>query len=287
MKSALYESYQTDLRNEERNMQLRVFNNSEFGQIRTLNVNNEPWFVGKDVAEILGYANQNRDILRHTDEEDRIMVDGTQYRNGIEFDYKQIGQRGGWLINESGLYSLILSSKLPSAKKFKRWVTSEVLPAIRKHGAYMTTDVIEETLSNPDFIIQLASKLKDEQQQRKLAEEENIKLSKVIELQKPKVDYVDEILSCNNALLVTNIAQDYGLSAKALNKILQDERVQRNVRGQWILYADYQGKGYIKTETKMIGDKPRVQTLWTQKGRMLIHQILTKRNIKPLEDMAI
>ena len=277
MKSALYESYQTDLRNEERNMQLRVFNNSEFGQIRTLNINNEPWFVGKDVATILGYAKPTDAVRKRVDEEDR----------GISKIETPRGTQDMTIINESGLYSLILSSKLPNAKKFKHWVTSEVLPTIRKHGAYMTTDVIEETLSNPDFIIQLASKLKDEQQQRKLAEEENIKLSKVIELQKPKVDYVDEILSCNNALLVTNIAQDYGLSAKALNKILQDERVQRNVRGQWILYADYQGKGYIKTETKMIGDKPRVQTLWTQKGRMLIHQILTKRNIKPLEDMAI
>lgn len=277
MKSALYESYQTDLGNEKRNMQLRVFNNSEFGQIRTLNINNEPWFVGKDVATILGYAKPTDAVRKRVDEEDR----------GISKIETPRGTQDMTIINESGLYSLILSSKLPNAKKFKHWVTSEVLPTIRKHGAYMTTDVIEETLSNPDFIIQLASKLKDEQQQRKLAEEENIKLSKVIELQKPKVDYVDEILSCSNALLVTNIAQDYGLSAKALNKILQDERVQRNVRGQWILYADYQGKGYIKTETKMIGDKPRVQTLWTQKGRMLIHQILTKRNIKPLEDMAI
>lgn len=277
MKSALYESYQTDLRNEERNMQLRVFNNSEFGQIRTLNINDEPWFVGKDIALVLGYSNPQKAIRTHVDEDDK----------GVNEMDTPGGKQNLLVINESGLYSLILSSKLPGAKKFKRWVTSEVLPTLRKHGAYMTTDVIEETLSNPDFIIQLASKLKDEQQQRKLAEEENIKLSKVIELQKPKVDYVDEILSCNNALLVTNIAQDYGLSAKALNKILQDERVQRNVRGQWILYADYQGKGYIKTETKMIGDKPRVQTLWTQKGRMLIHQILTKRNIKPLEDMAI
>ena len=104
---------------------LQIFNNVEFGEVRTLQINNEPWFVGKDVAIILGYANQNRDILRHTDEEDRIMVDGTQYQNGIEFDYKQIGQRGGWLINESGLYSLILSSKLPGAKNFKSSYKSE------------------------------------------------------------------------------------------------------------------------------------------------------------------
>ena len=95
-----------------------------FGKIRTTTINNEPWFVGKDVAQVLGYENQNRDIQRHVEEEDRVLLDEkTQYQNGIEFDYKALGQRGGWLINESGLYSLILSSKLPGAKKFKRWVT--------------------------------------------------------------------------------------------------------------------------------------------------------------------
>lgn len=278
MKSALYESYQTDLRNEERNMQLRVFNNSEFGQIRTLNVNNEPWFVGKDVAEKLGYKNTRDALITKVDEEDKAVVKCDTIK----------GKQNTTIINESGLYSLVLSSKLPSAKEFKRWVTSEVLPAIRQTGGYIPHN---EEMSDDEIMaraLQVAQRtIERKNEQLRLAEEENIKLSKVIELQKPKVDYVDEILSCNNALLVTNIAQDYGLSAKALNKILQDERVQRNVRGQWILYADYQGKGYIKTETKMIGDKPRVQTLWTQKGRMLIHQILTKRNIKPLEDMAI
>lgn len=112
------------------NNQLIVFMSEEFGRIRFVEINGEPWLVGKDVAEVLGYANQNRDIIRHIDEEDRIMVDGTQYQNSIEFDFKQIGQRGGWLINESGLYSLVLKSKLPQAKKFRRWVTSEVLPQI-------------------------------------------------------------------------------------------------------------------------------------------------------------
>ena len=112
--------------------ELMLFNNNEFGEIRGLIINDEPWFVGKDITKTLGYENQNRDIINHVDEEDRIMLDKTQYENGIEFDYKQLGQRGGWIINESGLYSLILSSKLPSAKAFKSWVTHEVLPSIRK-----------------------------------------------------------------------------------------------------------------------------------------------------------
>ena len=119
-----------------------------------------------------------------------------------------------------------------------------------------------------------------------LAEKENLKLTSIIESQKPKLEYLDEILSCDDALLVTTIAFDYGLSAVALNRILEEERIQRKVRGQWVLYSKYLGKGYTKTETKMIGDKPRVQTLWTQKGRMLIHDVLAKRNIRALMDVA-
>ena len=112
---------------------VKIFENPEFGQVRTIVIDDEPWFVGKDVVNILKYQNGNRDIHRHVDEDDRKMVDGkTQYRFGIE-----LGQRGGWLINESGLYSLIISSKLPTAKKFKHWVTSEVLPSIRKNGGYI------------------------------------------------------------------------------------------------------------------------------------------------------
>jgi len=112
--------------------EIQIFNNPEFGEIRTLEINNEPWFVGKDIAEVLGYERGTKAIVDHVDEDDRRMVDGkTQSCFGIE-----LGQRGGWLINESGLYSLILSSKLPSAKSFKHWVTSEVLPSIRKTGSY-------------------------------------------------------------------------------------------------------------------------------------------------------
>lgn len=114
--------------------ELQIFNNPEFGEIRTTVIDGEPWFVGKDVADILGYQNGSRDINRHVDEEDR-----QNYQNGT-FE----SPRGMTIINESGLYSLVLSSKLPTAKKFKRWVTSEVLPAIRKHGGYMTPEKVEE-----------------------------------------------------------------------------------------------------------------------------------------------
>lgn len=173
--------------------ELQIFNNPDFGQVRVVNINGEAWLVGKDVAEVLGYENQNRDIVRHVDEDDRMMVDGkTQYQNGIE-----LGQRGGWLINESGLYSLVLSSKLPTAKKFRRWVTSEVLPSIRKHGAYMT---VEKALTSPDFLIQLATNLKKEQEARMKAEA-------TLTEQKPKVLFADTVSGSKTSILVGQLAR--------------------------------------------------------------------------------
>ena len=258
--------------------QIETFSNKVFGEIRAIRKDGQPWFIGKDVAEKLGYSN-TRDALKvHVDVEDKANVvihDGSQNR-------KMIG------INESGLYSLVLNSKLPGAKEFKRWVTSEVLPTIRQTGGYIPHN---EGMSDEEIMaraLQVANRMIEKKnQQLKLGEEENIKLAGIIESQKPKLEYLDEILSCDDALLVTSIAFDYGLSAQALNKILCEERVQRKVRNQYILYSDYLGKGYTKTETKMIGDKPRVQTLWTQKGRMLIHKILTNRNIKALKDLEL
>lgn len=275
MQSSLYASYKTIENNQNT---LTVFNNQEFGEIRTLKIDNEPWFVGKDVAIILGYAKPQNAISTHVDEDDTL-------KQGI---IDKLGrEQQTIIINESGLYSLILSSKLPSAKRFKRWVTSEVLPQIRRTGGYIPISQEDDNATIMAKALLISQKtIEKKNAELKLAEDENLKLSRVIEGYKPKVEYVDEILSCNDALLTTNIAFDYGLSAQALNKILCEERVQRRVRGQYILYADYLGKGYTKTETKIIKDKPRVHTLWTQKGRMLIHEVLKSRNIRPLRDLT-
>lgn len=270
--------------------ELQIFNNPDFGQVRVVNINGEAWLVGKDVAEVLGYENQNRDIVRHVDEDDRMMVDGkTQYQNGIE-----LGQRGGWLINESGLYSLVLSSKLPTAKKFRRWVTSEVLPSIRKHGAYMTEQTVEKALTSPDFLIQLATNLKKEQEARQEAEAKNFKLEhevvglneKISEL-KPKADYVDRILKSTSLVTTTQIAKDYGMGAPTFNKKLKELKVQHNVGGQWVLTYKYQGKGYASSETIEVekkdgSTKTVMHTKWTQKGRLFLHDLLKKHNILPM-----
>ena len=264
--------------------ELQIFNNAEFGQLRTLVKDNETWFVGKDVCEILKYQNGSRDINRHVDEEDRQILKSTKtvvLENGIP-------ARGLTIINESGLYSLVLSSKLPNAKKFKRWVTSEVLPSIRKHGIYATTQTIETMLADPDNAIRMLTALKEERAKRIEQEKqiatltaENQMQAQMISEFKPKVEYVDIILRSTDTVTTTQIAADYGLSAKKLNKILHDEKIQHKVNDQWILYKEQMNKGYTKSETIDITRsdgrvEAKMYTKWTQKGRLKIHEILTQ-----------
>ena len=169
---------------------LQIFENEQFGQVRSIQINNEPYFVGKDVAEILGYSNTPKAIRDHIDNEDklteRIVLSG-QNRETI-------------LINESGLYSLILSSKLPKAKEFKHWVTSEVLPSIRRHGAYMTADTIDKVLQDPDFGIRLLSELKSEREERRRLEAE-------AEKNQPKVLFADSVSASHTSILIGELAK--------------------------------------------------------------------------------
>lgn len=254
--------------------EIKTFNSPDFGSIRIVVMGTEPWFVGKDVAEILGYSNTRDALAKHVDSEDKADVaihDGRQNR------YMSV-------INESGLYSLVLSSKLPTAKKFKRWVTSEVLPSIRKNGGYLTPEKVEEVLSNPDTIIKLATEIKN------LRTENAIQKQQIAEF-KPVKEYVDTILSSTDTVTVTQIAADYGLSARALNKILWENHLIHCVNGQWILYKKWMSKGFTKSETIEVTRKdgsPKVvmNTKWTQKGRLKIHEILTAVGIFAEMDKA-
>lgn len=260
--------------------ELQIFNNAEFGQLRTLVKDNETWFIGRDVAVALGYAKPENAIYTHVDEEDKTttLIQG----NGSNYKSKTT------LINESGLYSLVLSSKLPNAKKFKRWVTSEVLPSIRKHGIYATTQTIETMLADPDNAIRMLTALKEERAKRieqekqiKTLTAENQMQAQMISEFKPKVEYVDIILRSTDTVTTTQIAADYGLSAKKLNKILHDEKIQHKVNDQWILYKEQMNKGYTKSETIDITRsdgrvEAKMYTKWTQKGRLKIHEILTQ-----------
>lgn len=169
---------------------IKIFTNSEFGQVRAMLIEGNPWFVGKDVAEKLGYSNTRDAVVRHIDEDDKAAVvihDGSQNRYMT-------------LINESGLYSLVLSSKLESAKRFKKWVTSDVLPSIRKKGAYMTKETIEKVVSDPDFLIRLASELKGEKDAR-------IQTELILQEQKPLIQFANKISVSKNSILVREVAK--------------------------------------------------------------------------------
>ena len=242
-----------------------VFQNQEFGEVRTLLIDDEPWFVGKDIAGILGYKDTSDAIKRHVENEDKG-VGNLPTPGGIQKMQ---------LINESGMYSLIFGSKLPNAREFKKWVTGEVLPSIRKHGAYLTPGKVEEVLLNPDTIIKIAQNLKEEQEKRKQLEIENNEL-------KPKANYCEQVLQSENAVVTTQIAKDYGMSPQALNSILHELGVQYKIDGQWLLYSKYQDKGYTKSCT--IIDRTgetRLQTKWTQKGRLFIYEMLKTVGILP------
>ena len=239
-------------------------------EVRTMLIDNEPYFVGKDVAEILSYSNTPKAIRDHVDVEDklteRIVLSG-QKRSVI-------------LINESGLYSLILSSKLPTAKEFKHWVTSEVLPAIRKHGMYADAKTVEAMLADPDTMIRTLQELKEERKGRLIAEQ------RVKELQ-PKADYCDTILASKALVTATQIAKDYGMSGAAMNKLLHNLGVQYKQSGTWLLYSKYQDKGWTQSETHPIIHKDgrpdvKMSTKWTQKGRLGLYELLKKHGVLPL-----
>ena len=251
-----------------------LFNSNEFGELRTIIIENEVYFVAKSVATALGYKDTADAIRKHIDEEDKL-----------RWQIADTGQnRETYLINESGLYSLILKSKMPSAKKFKRWVTSEVLPQIRKTGSYD----LRIPKSLPEALRLYADEVEAHNQSKAIIEQQKQQIAEY----EPKVDYVDKILSSTNAMTVTQIAADYGLSAKALNKILHDAHIQRSVNGQWILYSDLMHKGYTKTKTHtyMTTDgrlECKASTRWTQKGRLMIHELLKKLGINAVcEEVA-
>ncbi|KLO70667.1 prophage antirepressor [Enterococcus cecorum] len=247
-------------------MEIQTFNFKN-QQVRTIEIENEPYFVGKDVVDILGYQNGSRDINRHVDEEDRhkvMLFDGNQDKETI-------------IINESGLYSLILSSKMPNAKKFKRWVTKEVLPTIRKHGAYLTPDKIEEALLNPDTLINLATQLKQEREGRLIAEQRVNELT-------PKATYYDLVLQNNTLLSITKIAKDYGWSGTKMNHFLHENKVQFKQGDTWLLYQKYADKGYTQSKTNIVdgGKKTVMHTYWTQKGRLFIYELMKSKGYLPV-----
>ena len=228
-------------------------------EVRTVTINNEPYFVGKDVADILGYQNGSRDINRHVDEEDKL-----KYRFGTSGQDREMT-----IINESGLYSLILSSKLPQAKEFKRWVTTEVLPTIRKHGAYLTDSKIEEVLLSPDTIISLATQLKDEREARKQLQIVNSQLAVDNQIMQPKAKYFDDLVERN---LLTNF-RDTAKMLKVKERefigwLLDNKYIYRDKKNKLVPTANKNDGLFEIKETKNESTAWKgTQTLITPKGR--------------------
>ena len=243
---------------------LQVFQNTQFGNLEILTIEGKEWFPAIKVAEILGYTNPRKAIRDHTKER------GVTIRSVIDSLGRNQDKK---FIDEGNLYRLITRSKLPQADEFEEWVFEDVLPSIRKHGIYATDNVIEQTLRDPDYIINVLTEYKKEK-------DNNLILRQQIGELKPKADYVDEILKSPGTMTITQIAADYGLSAQKLNKLLHQARLQRRVGKQWVLYTEHMNKGYTKSHTIEIvrsDGRPdtQPQTRWTQKGRLKIHEIMT------------
>ena len=253
---------------------LKIFENGEFGKVRTVLIDDEPFFVGKDVAEILGYERPTKAVKDHVEKADR---DAVPIQDSIG------RMQNTPIINESGLYSLILSSKMPRAREFKHWVTSEILPSIRRHGLY----AVDEVLANPDMLINALTALKEERANRERLEEANaVQQQQIAELQ-PKASYYDVVLNCKDALSVSVIAKDYGWSAKKMNQYLHEHGVQYKQGSTWLLYARYAEQGYTSTRTNTHLGKDgdvhtSVHTYWTQKGRLFIYDLLKENGVLPL-----
>lgn len=260
-------------------MELQIYKNAEFGSVRTTKIAGQPYFVGKDVADILGYSNTRKALIDHVDKEDK---DDVTIRDAIGRNQTMTA------INESGLYSLILSSKMPNAKKFKRWVTNEVLPAIRKHGLYATDDLI----ANPDLAIAAFTALKEEREKNKeLMAAVAIGQQQIAEM-KPKATYYDVVLKCRDAVNISVIAKDYGWSAMRMNEHLHEKGIQFKQGDIWLLYQKYAPNGYTKTNTHIYEDSKGIQhtkvhTKWTQKGRLFIYEQLKADGIYPQIEMEV
>ena len=247
------------------NNEIQIFSNEEFGEIRTLAIDDEPWLVGKDVAEILGYANPNEAISDHVDDEDKLNS------KTLSSFSANLGQRGGWLINESGLYSLIMSSKLPAAKKFKRWVTSEVLPSIRKNGGYIAG---QETMSDVELMARALIVAQN------VIEEKNRQISGLTEenlLMKPKAEYFDDLVDRKLLTNFRDTAKEFHLGQKRFIAFLTDNGyAYRDAKGRILPHQKHVDAGLFELK-ECRSERNRwagMQTLITPRGRETFRLLL-------------
>ncbi|MGL5972279.1 MAG: phage antirepressor [Oscillospiraceae bacterium] len=246
--------------------------NYEGNDVRTVNQNVEPWWVLKDVCDVLDLSNSRMASDRLDEDEKGVSIVDTLG-----------GEQEMTVISESGLYNVIFLSRKPQAKKFKRWVTHEVLPSIRKHGVY----AVDAVLANPDMMIAALQELKAERNKSKvLSETVAVQNQQIVEM-KPKVSYYDVVLNCKDLVAISVIAKDYGWSANRMNRYLHDKGVQFKQSAIWLLYQKYAEKGYTSTKTHSYPANDgsvhtKVHTYWTQKGRLFVYGLMKEDGYLPL-----
>lgn len=238
---------------------IKIFNNAEFGEIRVMLIDDDPWFVGKDIAAALGYKDTVNALKSHVDEQDKA-----GWRITTQF-----GEKETTIINESGLYSLIFSSKLESAQRFKYWVTHEVLPSIRKHGMYMTESLLETAIANPDFVIGLIQNMKAEKEKSTALQMQNKQLCEKNEEMQPKADYFDDLVAWNLAVCFRGTAKELRIpERKFIKSLIEDGYVYRDKNGNLLPKAGKGDKLFVVKEFLNRKNKHGgLQTRVTPKGR--------------------
>lgn len=254
--------------------ELTIFNNPEFGDVRVIGDSDNPRFCLSDVCKILELPQVAKVVQRLGDEvlSKHPIVDNLGRSQEMYF------------VNEDGLYDVILDSRKPEAKRFRKWITGEVLPSIRKHGVYATGDFLSKSIADPVWAIGVLTELKAQQEEAAL-------LKTQLAEAKPKIDYCDSILQCPDLVTTSAIAKDYGYSAKKFNKLLHELGVQFKQGDLWLLYQKYAERGWSSTKThKFMGADAtvhcKVHTYWTQKGRIELYHLLKSNGYLPMIEQA-
>lgn len=262
--------------------EVKIFENEKFGEIRTVVINGEPWFVAADVCRALEISN-SRDAVQRLDEDEK----------GVVLTDTLGGQQSMTAINEPGLYVLVLGSRKPESKEFKRWITHDVIPTIRKTGGYVNNDelFIETYFSQVEESTKailratLATVREVNEKNRQLEQTVGIQSQQIAELQ-PKATYYDVVLQCEDLISITAIAKDYGKSARWMNNYLHEKGVQYRQGDIWLLYQTYAERGYTSTKTFKYEDggenHVKVHTYWTQKGRLFIYELMKSDGHLPI-----
>jgi prophage antirepressor-like protein len=257
---------------------MKIFNHKEFGELSILIINGKEYFPASRCAAILGYTNTRDAISRHC-------------RGVVKHDIiDNLGRTQETnFIPEGDLYRLIIRSNLPKAEQFERWVFDEVLPSIRKFGLYATDALIDDILNNPDLGIKLFTEYKQAKERAKQLELETAKQKQIIGELRPKASYYDLILQNKSLVPITKIAKDYGMSGRAMNKLLHELGVQYKMGNTWLLYQDYADQGYTQSKTHTIdAERSVMHTYWTQKGRLFLYDLLkNKRGLLPVIERKI